>query len=254
MKIAAKPNSDEMTLIVEGWDYSNHAIVWNGSSWGSSLLLESGVADSNNIYDIAVAYENLTGRAMVLYGRNNQRHVYFRLWNGSSWTPEQTLTGPATMNDTRHLVAACDPGSNRIAVGVIKENNDAWSSVWNGSSWSTPNVVETELNTRDAATVAVAFEGQSGDLLLAYSEDNHAGVRFRTWTAAAGWSTEATAIPLGTDANSLILEADPKSNEIMLLAQDGNFDLVVTRWTGTAWRGYRELEDNTGESSKQPFI
>lgn len=254
MKIAAKPNSDEMTLIIEGWDYSNHAIVWNGSSWGPSLLLESGVADSNNIYDIAVAYENLSGRSMVLYGRNNQRNVYYRLWNGSSWTSEQTLAGPSTMRDTRHLVAASDPGSNRIAVGVITEDNDAWCSVWNGTSWSATNVVETNLNTRDAPTVAVAFEGQSGDLLIAYSEDNHAGVRFRTWSASAGWTAEASAIPLGQDANSLILEADPKSNEIMLLAQDGNLDLVITRWTGTSWKGYRELEDNTGENSKQPFI
>lgn len=253
MKIATKPNSDEMTLILEGWDYSNHAIVWNGNSWNSSIELDSGVADNNNIYDIAVAYENTTGRAMVLYGRDDQRNVYYRIWNGSSWGSQQTLTGPSSMGDVRHLVAASDPGTNRIAVGVITEGNDAWFAVWSGSSWNTPLVAETNLNTRDAPTVAVAFESLSGELLATYSENDHYGVKFRTWTPSSGWSSESSAIPLGEEANSLILEPDLKTNQIMLVSQDDNQDLVVTRWNGTKWVGYRELEDNTGKTNRQPF-
>ncbi len=255
LKMVAKPDSDEMALVIEDWNYSKHAIIWNGSSWNSSIQLAPGTSDNNNIFDFAVAYENLTGRAMALYGKNGQNHVYYRLWNGSSWTAEASRTAPSGMGRKRHFTAASDPGGNRIAVGVITDGSDAWCCIWNGSSWSAGNVVETDLNTRDAPTLAVAFESQSGDLVAAYSQNNFAGVKYVTWSPTTStWSAEADAIPLGADANSLILQPDLNTNEIMLVAQDDNLDLVVTRWSDNIWKGYRELEDNTGENSKQPFI
>lgn len=255
MKMVAKPDSDEMALVIEDWNYAKHALIWNGSSWNSSTQLTPGTSDNNNIFDFAVAYENLTGRAMALYGKNGQNHVYYRIWNGSSWTAEASRTAPTGMGRKRHFTAASDPGGNNIAVGVITEGSDAWCSIWNGTSWSAGNVVETDLSTREAPTLAIAFESQSGDLVAAYSQNNFKGVKYVTWSPTTStWSAEADAIPLGGDANSLILQSDLNTNEIMLVAQDDNLDLVVTRWSENIWKGYRELEDNTGENTKQPFI
>jgi uncharacterized repeat protein (TIGR01451 family) len=253
MKITVKPDGNEMVLVINDWNYSDHVIVWNGTSWNNSLLLETGVANPANIHDIAVAYESLTGRAMVLYGRNSQRHVYYRIWNGSSWTNQLTLNGPSNLSTTRYLTTSSDPGGNQIAVGVVATGRDAWFSIWNGSSWSTPFVAEYDLNTEDAPTVACAFEGQSGRLLVAYSELNHNGVKFRTWSQSAGWSAEATTIPLNGEANSVILQPDINTNQVMLAAQDDTQAVVVTRWMGDRWKGFRELEDNTGKTNKQPF-
>jgi len=253
MKLTVKPDGNEMVLVINDWNFSDHVIVWNGTNWNNSLLLETGVANAANIHDIAVSYESLTGRAMVLYGRNNQRHVYYRLWNGTSWTNELTLIGPSNLGTTRYLTTSNDPGGNQIALGVVATGWDAWFSVWNGTSWSTPFVAEYDLQTEDAPTVACAFESQSGRLLVAYSEFNHNGVKFRTWSQAAGWSAEGTTIPLNAPANSLILQPDINTNQIMLAAQDGSQSVVVTRWMGDRWKGFRELEDNTGKTNRQPF-
>lgn len=253
MKMVVKPDGNEMILVINAYDYSDHVIVWNGTSWNNSLRLESGVANSANIHDIAVAYESISGRGMVLYGKNNSPHVFFRIWNGSSWSAEQQRTCPANMGVTRYITAASDPGGNNIAIGVTATGFDAWFSIWNGSSWSTPFVAEYDLVTESAPTVACAFESQSGKLLVAYSEKNHNGVKFRTWSQSSGWSAEGTTIPLNNQANSIILCPDLNTNQIMMCAQDNSLSVMATRWMGDRWKGFRELEDNTGKSDRQPF-
>lgn len=253
MKITVKPDGDEMTLVINDRTFSDQVLTWNGSSWSNSLLLETGTSNSANVHDIAVAYESLTGNAMVLYGRHNQRDVYYRIKNGTSWTAEQVLTAPSNMGITRYLTTSSDPGGNQIALGVTANGRDAWFSIWNGTSWSTPFVAEYDLNTENAPTVACAFEGQSGELVVAYSERNHNGVKFRTWNQSSGWSEEGTTITLNDEANSLILQPDINTNQIMLAVQDDKQSVVVTRWMGDRWKGFRELEDNTGKTNKQPF-
>ncbi len=253
MKIVVKPDSNEMLLVINAYDYSDHVIVWNGTSWNNSLQLESGVANNANIHDIAVAYESLSGRGMVFYGKNNSPHVFYRIWNGTSWSGEQQRSSPSNMGVTRYLTAASDPGGNNIAIGVTAAGRDAWFSIWNGSSWSTPYVAEYDLATENAPTVSCAFESLSGKLLVAYSEDKHSGVKYRTWSQSGGWSAEDTTIPLNNVANSVILCPDLNTNQIMMCAQDNSLSVMATRWMGDRWKGFRELEDNTGKSDRQPF-
>ncbi len=253
MKMVVKPDSNEMLLVVNAYDYKDHVIVWNGTSWNNSLKIDDGAANNANIHDIAVAYESISGRGMVIYGKNNSPHVFYRIWNGSSWSTEQQRSSPSNMGTTRYITADSDPGGNNIAIGVTATGKDAWFSVWNGSSWSTPYVAETNLATEVAPTVACAFESQSGKLLVAYSETNHNGVKYRTWSQAGGWSAEGTTIPLNNQANSIILCPDINTNQIMMCAQDNSLSVMATRWMGDRWKGFRELEDNTGKSDRQPF-
>ena len=105
----------------------------------------------------------------------------------------------------------------------------------------------------EIADVAVAFESQSGELLVTYAENARNQVRYRTWSTGTGWSGELSGPDLGAVPNAMTLSSDPTSNTIMLAVQDNTNDLNYVAWLGSGW-GSPELETNSGETATQPFV
>ncbi|RZL10805.1 MAG: DUF4347 domain-containing protein, partial [Rubrivivax sp.] len=262
MRIAAHPTTDEMVLVVETSAASNHqfALVWNGSSWGNAQTLGS---DSHKDYfEINVAYESQSGRALVFYDNSasNQPSVQFRVWNGSSWSAESSIAAAAGVSATAELYStaiASDPGSNRIALLAQTSTNNVWAAVWDGSTWGSSTVLTTTAPslTDSPMTASVAFESNSGDLLVAYSKNTGPNVFFRTWTSGAGWSSEQTGPSMGgTDVPYIIrLYRDPYTDTIMLGVQDAGQDLNFVAWNGSAWGAVTQLDGATGETYRQNF-
>ncbi|WP_290642478.1 DUF4347 domain-containing protein, partial [Aquabacterium sp.] len=254
MKLAANPIGHDMVLGVEttAGSSNQYAIVWNGSSWGNAQTLGS---NSNKQYfELNVAYEQHSGHAMVIYDNSasDSSSVQYRMWNGSSWGSEGTVTAPAGVtagSDLYNTAIASDPGSNRIAIAAKDAANETWLAVWDGSSWGSTQLATTSgLDIPDHhATMAVAFESQSGDLLAVYGKSAGPNVYYRTWTSGGGWSAEGTGPSIGgTDIPYIIkLYSDPYSNTIMLGVQDNAYDLNFVAWDGSAWGTVTELDNNT---------
>ncbi|TAK75288.1 MAG: DUF4347 domain-containing protein, partial [Aquabacterium sp.] len=93
MKMVSNPAADGMVLVGETSAASNNqfALVWNGSSWGNGVDL--GTNSSQQYFEANVAYESLTGRAMVVYdsSASNSSSLQYRVWSGSAWGSEVTL-------------------------------------------------------------------------------------------------------------------------------------------------------------------
>ena len=115
MRLAPNPGSDEMALVVSNEYSQDYALVWSGSAWGNSQVLDaSGVGDDRT--DIFVAYEHLSGRALVTYGKGSTR-TYYRTWNGSAWSAESYVEKPpASLGNVRWTTLGADPHSDRIAL------------------------------------------------------------------------------------------------------------------------------------------
>lgn len=255
MHLAAHPTSDEMVLVVSNQNSRDYAMVWDGASWvgADDVVLDIGGGDART--DVDVAYEQQTGRAMVTYGRTSSS-VRYRLWDGTAWSGESSLTAPGGVNNVRWTVLAADPTSDHLALGVLTEGSDTWLAVWDGSGW-----VETTLATNDAAqndapVVAVGFEGLTGQAIAAYGRGASGRVQFRTWASGAGWTAEQNGPDLGNRGNRLntmVLEPRPGSDELALGVQDDASDLTYLIWDGTAWGATSELERDTNENKHQPF-
>ncbi len=254
MKLATRPGSHEMMLAVETNAASNnqYAIVWNGSSWGNAQTL--GTNTNEQYFELNVAYEQQSGRAMVVYDNSasNAANVQYRIWNGSSWGSEGTITAPAGITGTADLYStamASDPNSNRLALAAKNANDEIWLAVWDGSSWGSTQVATTTGHSmpEDHPSMSVAFESQSGDLLAAYGKSSGPNVYYRTWTSGAGWSAENTGPSIGgTDIPYIVkLYADPYSNTIMMGVQDNAYDLNFAAWDGSAWGTVTELDNDT---------
>ena len=135
LKLAADPASNQMILGVLDGNSDIRLIVWNGSSWGTPLLVETsaGGFDRRN-FDIA--YETGGTRAIAVWGRSGQNNCYYRTWNGSSWSSEQT--GPNIGAAASVVQTITDPVKNRIFVNILNTNGEIKSMIWDGSSLSAP--------------------------------------------------------------------------------------------------------------------
>ena len=139
-------------------------------------------------------------------------------------------------------------------LGVLTEDKDAYFAVWDGSAWNAADKLSATLNANDRnyPNIAVAFESQSGQALATYNTDDTL-VRYRTWTAGGGWSSELTGPDLGEKPTSMTLDSDPRADRIMLAVLDENKDLNYVLWDGSAWGTPAEQEIDTGQSDAQPF-
>src|SRR5262249_33969212 len=96
IKIAANPltGSNEIVLVVTDRNEVDRALVWNGSSWGNAIQLDNNTA--HNFTDVNVAYEQQSGRAVVVYASGTAGAVGFQIWNGTSWTAGTPIAPPTT--------------------------------------------------------------------------------------------------------------------------------------------------------------
>jgi hypothetical protein len=255
MHLAANPNSDEMILVMSDDGSRDYAFVWNGSSWGSAITL-SGSGGGDDRTDVNVAYEQQSGDALVVYGRGGSALLY-QTYSSGVWSGEQSFAvagAPVGLANVRWTMTASDPSSDSIAVGVLTFGAEAWVAVWDGTSFGSSTVVaDQSISGTNFPAIDVEFESASGDLVIIYAEGS-SSVRYRVWSAAAGFSPEADAFSTGTTApNSLTLDADPGSNRVMAVAQNGDSELWAAQWGGSGWAS-STLIDTTIETKNQPWV
>ncbi|MCO6451000.1 MAG: DNRLRE domain-containing protein [Caldilineales bacterium] len=256
LRIAADPNSDEMVVVINHSNETDCAVVWNGSSWGNSVTLDNDTSQDRT--DIYVAYESLSGDAMVVYNTNSDQNMNYRIWNGAIWSSEATITAPGGPTGyARWAVMDSDPNSDRIVLGVQTNDPDGWVSVWNGSAWGAATLLTESalvLDASSAPNLGVAFESSSGHALATYGRSGQNVFFHRTWTSGGGWSSEVVDANLGDNTNSMTLDADPNSDQIMLSIQDDGSDLNEFLWNGSSWLSPTQLVADTGENKNQPFV
>jgi hypothetical protein len=139
--IAADPNSNRIVLGVlsNGTGANNTAdawtAIWNGSSWGSSTLAAANVSGPTANQSTAVAFESVSGDAMVAYP-SGTASVAYRTWDGTAWSAAATLPVAFVNNSARFITLDSNPYSDQIMVTVLDGGSDINIALWNGSGWS----------------------------------------------------------------------------------------------------------------------
>lgn len=259
LQLVSNPVRDEMILVVSDAAADDRALVWNGSAWGNRVLLDA--SNSSRLYQtgLAVAYESLSGHALVAWGKSGDPNVYYSTWNGTQWS---STNAASDFDDDASLVPqyiklASDPRSDRIALAVTLTDGanaqQAAFAIWSGNGWSGLALPASGNDIGSAADVA--FDSRSGTLLAVYQgADNK--LQYRTHTAAGGWSAEAAGPVVGNKPMALDLVADAGSSRIMLAAQRVNGSIAYVAWDGGAWdsASLRDVGSTSGNTSgAQPF-
>ncbi|NLC83387.1 MAG: DUF11 domain-containing protein, partial [Lentisphaerae bacterium] len=263
LRLTALPNSDKLALVYSTASGGDYAMIWSGTAWGAIQALDTAGGSPTSVN---IAYETQSGRALVVYGKPTATspNLFFRIWNGTSWSAEASIAPPAGVTTQPQWVAiASDPFSDRIAAGVVTSGGRTWLAVWNGSAWvNVMQATATSLITT-AQNVAVSFETLSGDILAAYGVNAvpTAQVRYRTWTwdpvAQAGtWSGELAG-PTATSGNPnvIMLTRSPTTSRIMMAMNTSGSRANYVSWDGGAWDDtVLEASGNTQTTTQQPMI
>jgi hypothetical protein len=212
MELAARPRSDEVVLVVRSGG-ELRAAVWNGSSWGGTVTLDSSTSTAGRPF--AVAPMSRTGRAMVVWSATTGAPKY-RVWDGAAWGAQGVL--PAVAGGVRlgWVSLASNPllGSDEMLVSMTGINSQINLNSWDGSAWGTNLVAETAAAAGTERRADIAYQPDGARALAVWHRAGQNAVRYRAWTGA--WSAEATGPDMGSEAQSLALAPGYNANEIVM--------------------------------------
>jgi hypothetical protein len=229
----------------------------NSNLWFATIL---GTNVVTRAYDIA--YEQASGRAMVVYAGNQTGYLFYCIYDGTSWGPVSTCAptvgsnsialddGTTALTGTPAWVRLVANGeqfgtnrTNKMLLAVQDTNNDVYTTSWDGTAWSTTD--DQTLTTTGGATVAttgsgtqsppafdVGYESNSGTEMAVYADGT--ALTYRTSTGS-GWSSASSILTLASAAQWIRLASDPMSNRMSLITAFGSTGTVGSTATATPW-------------------
>lgn len=211
IELAPNPlaNSNEMALITLDNNHDVYGARWTGTAWSGMAVAatwDNSAANNcpgaiNPCKVIDVAYEQLSGRAMFIWGDNANGMQRYRIWTGAALTAIAPLdlnpvAGPNGEANWVRLVAR--PNSNELLCGVQDENRDLFTARWNGAAWSAQIRHTDRVEDDQDRSFDIVFEthpSATGRAWLVYGRrgggGGTAGVNYRQWNGAAWGATTA---------------------------------------------------------------
>ncbi len=244
--------SDEIILMTLDTADTVTAAVWDGSSWGNTISLETS-AYSYQYEGIAAAYEYAIGRAMAAWTTNTSNVVQYRFWDGNSWSTESEVS--TTSTGAKWLRLASDASSNRIVLGALCDGGIVEVNVWDGTGWGTQLQVESSAEAEVSRCFDVAWERSGDQAIVCWGEGGSSNVKYRTYQGGV-WSTEQDGPSMGIFSRIEVLQLipNPQTDEIFMATLTNDRDLQLTRWNGSSWEPRDEVETNMTYTTYEPFM
>lgn len=149
VKLAPRPNSNELMygVVDDGADLNTRK--WSGSSWDTAASHSEHENSVENITSMVFdlvweTHPSNPSKAWLLWG--NGTRVSTRQWSGTNWGSTTNLAGS---DDTSFIKLKAEPSSGAIFAGLYEDvsaaaaNRDIWEShlTDGGSTWSAKNTI-----------------------------------------------------------------------------------------------------------------
>jgi len=255
--IASSPVSNEIVVVFTDSRPDIFVTVWDGltSRWTPIIDL----TDTTYHTAVAVSYESISGRAMLVYGGkkgNSGHNIQYCIWNGSTWEDQQVAFPLGDDLSAKWIVLRSDPSSNRLVVSAIIPRGCVLLSIWNGNEWEATEESSCKILDIESPSASVAIESKSGDALAVFGERGSSNVFYKTLTKGSTmWSNVMSAGDIQATPASIALYSNPdlESNQIMLMVMNVQKNLFVAQWDGSQFSSFTELETDVGQDAKMPF-
>ena len=225
--------SDEIALIAVNQSNGDaDAWIWDGSSWGNFLELESNLSSVRTSECLGLAYESSSGRALFAWCATG--NVEARVWSGAAWEAEVPAVVISALN-VRMITLKRDPTSDRIMAVTIDGEDDLNSILWDGAAWGVPVEHSTTLTTNTRRCADFEWEPSGSLGLLVYSEAT-GSLSYKTYAAPAAWGAALTVANPGTHP-WVTMRRNPRSvaGDVRVFGAtlNSNDDLYGFRWDGS---------------------
>ena len=195
---------------------------WDGFAWTVDWTATDITSANSDNRGFDITYEGNSGDALAVYSDNSANPV-FRVWDGTSWTAEASVFASAPGTGTVLWVELDSrPNSDEIALVYTDSNLDLHAVIWDGDSWleaTTEITLDISLQTIKSSDFDVAY-GNSGDLLVAWGQDND---RLDYATMAAGsatWVEPGSFVIVSGNVSVVDLSAEPGGDRIAMMVID----------------------------------
>jgi hypothetical protein len=235
--LKAAPTADELIMgAYSSADKNLYIQTWDGSSWTSNWSTTLDYDGNYRYFDIA--YESVSGDAVVVFGEKSSRSLRYRKRVGGTWDSSDQTIGVVTPDDEVYWVRA-EPRAtdDDIFVAFATKNKTLYALRWDGSSNTWGNQIQTSsrLKSEQRESFDLAFETSSGDAFLIWGDEDK-NVWYREFTTS--WQPEVTAYAsLPKEVLWLVAASDPLPTSskiaIGMVTDDTTFEFGA--WEGSSW-------------------
>lgn len=226
------------------------ASVETGSTWGNLLNASNNIGTINS-RPFAIAYEQTSGRAMIAYRNANNASIFYRIWNGSTWSSESSTSSPLTGNPT-FIKLVPKPSTNEMMLYVLDTNNAIAAMVWDGTSFSNKVTLETSAPSSSVECVDAAYEVGTGRCMVIWSRAGRNDPRYIIWNGTS-WSATTVMADAGAIPQWFHLASDKASNKLMLGMSDSANHVSAAIWNGSSWSSYLQVETSAATLGSRCF-
>lgn len=259
-RIEACPLRNEFILVTQNSQRRIYAQTYSNGTWGSATQLNAaGVVPVASSRGFDVAYENLSGRGMVVYSINSATPQY-RLWTSNSWSAPVSINVGAT-NPIYWIRLISKPGTNEIMCLARWQRtasaNYSSAIIWNGSAWTNYIPLERECASQiNRETLDASYSTNSALVVYINGVANARRIpKHRTYTSS-GWSVEKSMTGLGGSRipQWIRVEYSIYSTQAYAAISCSDSSLQGAYWRGTIWdAAYTTFSNNLASIIYRPF-
>jgi hypothetical protein len=234
---------------------------YSGGTWTNELLYTQSAAQyAYRLFD--VAFENLSGRVMVVYGKSDSATTaYYRIgtWNSGTnhydWTAESSFTFTTSIGNLRWFILANKLNADNMILTAVGDGgtNNINARVWSGSAWGNEGGAWGLVSVSTNWDFDCAYETASGDGMVAWGVNGSPYWKYATFIGTTWTVNNGPTTNLDQPIRELTVGADPRptSDLITVALQETSPSNHVNGvvWSGTAWTGPTSLNTLTNTVS-----
>ncbi len=221
IRVAASPVRDEWIIVTRDAGDRIAAQVCTGINDGISCgatTTISATAGTHGLQNFDVAYEQLSGHALIVYGTATADELRKIEWVNGAWTSDAAITTTKTSGTVEWVELTSQRGSDQIAIGYADSNDEVSAYRWSGTSAANEAtaVITATASQADVRKFDISFEGISGDMIIASPLANAGTTAFGHMTSAGTWTIVANTEPDNITAFIDLQEQGPDDDVAML--------------------------------------
>ncbi len=195
-----------------------------------------------------ISWADSSSDTIIVYGQSGNSSPRYRVWGGSSWGGEQTM--PSVGATPNWIVLSNCPTRDEFACVTYDSSSDFNILFRTNGSWGSVTQICSDGGNAGYRKVDVAYESQSGDMLVAYWDYGGGStnkIGYRTYNGSSLSSEQHLTLPSTNPVALVRLVPSPTSNQILLFATNTGSDLYSAAWNGSSWSGVSTLEGGVSD-------
>ncbi len=187
---------------------------------------------------------------LIVYATSGSNQPRYRFWNGTAWGGQQSANSIGAQ-PVWVVVRSC-PTRFEYALATVDNQSDINLQFYSGA-WGSVTELCTDTGTFSTRCMDMAYESQSGDLLIVYWNAASGKLGYRTANALGVSSQSLVTLPTSATADWIALRPSVKSDEITVLVMNNSKFLYALRWDGSGFGSVTTITSSGYSTSWQGF-